>query len=82
MNYGGIPRLHLVYSTYTTPEIDQVIEQEVTKLTLDDTFINHVDLDKEQLLKLIKIAYNENRSDSELFLKLMKINTNNGKTRD
>lgn len=82
MNYGGIPRLHLVYSTYTTPEIDKIIEEEVTKLTLDDTFINHVDLDKEQLLKLIKIAYNENRSDSELFLKLMKINTNNGKTRD
>jgi hypothetical protein len=79
MNYGGFPRLHLVYSTYTTPEIDQAIEQSVTKLTADDTFINHVKYDKDTLLKLIKIAYRDNRSDSEKFLKLMKINTNNGK---
>jgi hypothetical protein len=82
MNYGGLPRLHLVYSTYTTPEIDQVIDQAVIELTEDQTFINHVDLTKEQLLKLIKISYKQNRADSETFLKLMKINTYNGKTRN
>lgn len=82
MNYGGLPRLHLVYSTYTTPEIDQVIDQAVTELTEDQTFINHVDLTKEQLLTLIKISYKQNRADSETFLKLMKINTYNGKTRN
>ena len=77
-NYGGVPRLHLVFSTYTTPAIDKVIEKSVTALTQDSTFLDHVDLDRDTLLKLIKIAYNENRSDSELFLKLMKINTYNG----
>ena len=82
MNYGGLPRLHLVYSTYTTPEIDQVIDQAVTELTQDKTFIDHVDLTKEQLLTLIKISYKQNRADSETFLKLMKINTYNGKTRN
>lgn len=82
MNYGGIPRLHLVYSTYTTPEIDSVIEQAVTGLTEDETFINHVDLTKEQLLKLIKISYKDNRALSENLLKLLKINTYNEKTRN
>jgi len=80
MNYGGVPRLHLVFSTYTTPSIDAVIEEEVTKLTNDQTFVDHIDLNKDRLLKLIKIAYNHNREDAEMYLKLLKINTNNGKT--
>jgi len=80
MNYGGVPRLHLVFSTYTTPSIDAVIEQEVTKLTDDQTFLDHINLDKDKLATLIKIAYKHNREDAEMYLKLLKINTNNGKT--
>lgn len=69
-NLGTVPRLHLVFSTCTWPELDAAVEAEVDTVKVTSNIVNNLDCTVDTLKQVSRIFKNSNTSAGEQYSQL------------
>lgn len=66
-NLGTIPRLHIVFSTCTWPELDKAVEAEVNTVKVTSDIVNNLTCGVDTLEQVSRIFKNSNTAAGETF---------------
>lgn len=69
-NLGTVPRLHLVFSTCTWPELDDAVEAEVNTVKVTSDIVNNLNCSTDTLAQISRIFKNANTSAGETYSQL------------